>query len=95
MQCNKKKEKTQGNDNITNDVLIALYTFLKPVLAIFNGILRTGTSPEQWLKSKIVVLNKEGDRSDLGNYKPLSIMTNLNKIFSKIILTKIIYSMTS
>ncbi|GBP25145.1 Putative uncharacterized transposon-derived protein F52C9.6 [Eumeta japonica] len=56
---------------------------------LFNEILETETIPEDWTKSTIILLHKKGDKEDIGNYRPISLMSNIYKIFSKIILNRI------
>lgn len=85
-----KNEKAPGDDNLTNEILKSLLdSLLNPLQEIFNKILRYGQSPEDWSKSTTILLHKKGDRSDLGNYRPISLMSNLYKIFSKIILNRL------
>jgi hypothetical protein len=51
----------------------------------FNEILKTEEIPEQWLKSSIILFHKKGDRADMNNYRPLSVTSQVNKLFAKII----------
>lgn len=41
--------------------------------------------PEQWKSSTIILLHKNGPKDDLNNYRPISLMSNLYKLFTKII----------
>lgn len=89
-----KNDKTPGKDNITNEVLKSMCTSLvTPLQALFNNILRTGKTPNQWSKSTIILLHKKGDRSDLANYRPINLLSNVYKVFSKIILNRITISL--
>lgn len=56
---------------------------------LFNGILSSDLSPEQLYLSKIILINKKGDRADLNNYRPISLTSNICKIFTEILKTKI------
>lgn len=56
---------------------------------IFNEILNTENIPDDWTKSTIILLHKKGDKGDIGNYRPISLMSNIYKVFSKIILSRI------
>lgn len=85
-----KNDKTPGEDNVTNELLKSLSeTLQRPLQRLFNTILNTGETPSQWSKSTIILLHKKGDKSDLGNYRPISLMSNIYKIFSKIILNRL------
>lgn len=56
---------------------------------LFNEILATERIPTQWTKSTIVLLHKKGDKNEISNYRPICLMSNLYKVFSKIILGRI------
>lgn len=85
-----KLDKAPGPDKITNELLRGTVEELIPILTqIFNGILRSGQVPEQWETSHIILIHKKGRKDDIGNYRPISLMSNIYKIFSKIILNRI------
>lgn len=56
---------------------------------IFSEIIRTEIIPRDWTKSTIILLHKKGDKGDIGNYRPISLMSNIYKVFSKIILLRL------
>ena len=58
---------------------------MKPLTNVFNKIVESETIPTQWNTSEIIILHKKGDKSQLGNYRPLSLSSNLNKVFTKIL----------
>lgn len=59
---------------------------IAPVLTnIFNLCLTTGTFPQKKQTAKVTVLYKKGDRSDLGNYRPVSIIPILSKVCENIL----------
>ncbi|GBP13562.1 LINE-1 retrotransposable element ORF2 protein [Eumeta japonica] len=85
-----KLDKAPGPDKITNELLRGTVKELVPILTkIFNGILRSGQVPEQWETSHIILIHKKGQKDDIGNYRPISLMSNIYKIFFKIILNRI------
>lgn len=85
-----KMDKTPGADNITNEVLKSFSETLQaPLQALFNNIMFEGLIPKQWCESTITLLHKKGIRDDLNNYRPISLMTNMYKIFSKLILNRL------
>lgn len=85
-----KLDKAPGPDKITNELLRGTIEELVPILTkIFNRILRLGQVPEQWETSHIILIHKKGQKDDIGNYRPISLMSNIYKIFSKIILNRI------
>ncbi|KAA5557034.1 hypothetical protein F3G48_33075, partial [Pseudomonas aeruginosa] len=83
-------EKAPGPDGISNEILRNIKEILLPVLTgIFNDIMNTETIPQQWTEFLIILLYKKGDKYDIGNYRPISLMSNVYKIFAKIILKRI------
>jgi hypothetical protein len=44
-----------------------------------------GIFPEDWKISKIIPLFKQGDRSDLNNYCPISIIPVVAKVFERVV----------
>lgn len=85
-----KDDKAPGPDGISNEMLKQSKDVMIPVLTdIFNDIISTEIIPHQWLESNIILLYKKGDKYDIANYRPISLMSNLYKIFSKIILKRI------
>ncbi|CAH2096957.1 unnamed protein product [Euphydryas editha] len=89
-----KKDKTPGADQVTNELLKSTAPVIAPILTdIFNKIIDTEVIPEDWTKSTIILLHKKGDKGDIGNYRPISLMSNVYKVFSKIILSRITSSL--
>lgn len=85
-----KSGKAPGDDKISNELLKqSLPTISKYVTHLFNEIIATEQIPIQWTKSTIILLHKKGDKNDINNYRPISLMSNLYKLFSKIILGRI------
>ncbi len=87
---NLKKNKVPGPDKINNEILSLLWSELTPVLSvIFNEIIEKETIPIQWKISEIILLYKKGDKSNINNYRPISLISNLCKVFTKIIKNRI------
>lgn len=81
-----KSDKSPGSDNITNDALkTACFILATPLAKLFNLILETGITPSQWSESKIILLYKKGDPKDIGNYRPISLLPSIYKLFSTLI----------
>ncbi|CAK1603944.1 unnamed protein product [Parnassius mnemosyne] len=45
--------------------------------------------PTQWCTSDIILLFKKGNPLDIGNYRPISLMASIYKLFSFVILKRI------
>ncbi|PZC85873.1 hypothetical protein B5X24_HaOG215235 [Helicoverpa armigera] len=85
-----KNDKAPGSDLVTNELLkITLPVIASKLTQIFNEIIETEKTPKDWTKSTIILLHKKGDKGDITNYRPISLMSNMYKVFSKIILSRI------
>ena len=78
--------KAHGWDGISiRMVKICEESLLKPLLNIFNHSLATGNFPTDWKKANIVPIYKKGDKSIVKNYRPVSLLPILSKIFERCI----------
>lgn len=85
-----KPEKSPGTDNITNDAIKTAYNLLsEPLTKLFNMIIKSIETPYQWSDSNIILLYKKGDPNNIGNYRPISLLPTVYKIFSTIINNRI------
>jgi hypothetical protein len=81
-----KNGKSASADLISNEMLKkAVPVLLKPLHKLFNFIFAKGKFPKIWNKSFLVLIHKKGNTFDPGNYRPISISSNLGKLFNKII----------
>ncbi|GBP68039.1 Craniofacial development protein 2 [Eumeta japonica] len=84
-----KFEKSPGSDYITNEALKTAYHILAtPLDILFNLILQKSVTPTQWSESNIILIYKRGSKN-IGNYRPISLLPTLYKLFSAIINSRI------
>ena len=57
----------------------------KPLTVIFNQSLQTGIVPSVWKFSNVTPIYKRGDKSDLGNFRPISVVPVVAKLLEKLI----------
>ena len=61
-----------------------------PLTTIVNKSYASGIFPSLLKHAKIVPVYKSGDKKDVRNYRPISILHNLSKVFEKIFLAKLV-----
>ncbi|KAI8440939.1 hypothetical protein MSG28_009236 [Choristoneura fumiferana] len=85
-----KNNKAPGDDGITTELLRAGG---KPVLVVlqrlFNSVILEGTTPEAWHRSVVVLFFKKGDNTLLKNYRPISLLSHVYKLFSRVITNRL------
>ncbi|XGW09915.1 hypothetical protein V3C99_011857 [Haemonchus contortus] len=85
-----KKGTAPGLDNIPADLLRSGSTALHTLLAEhFNQYLRLKRIPQQWKESKTILLFKKGQREDISNYRPISLLSVVYKSFTKALLNRV------
>ena len=80
------KSKATGLDMISARLLRECADLIAdPMCSIFNQSIRSGIFPQEWKCAKVIPLFKEGNHSDLNNYRPISIVPIVAKVFERII----------
>lgn len=78
-------------DDISPIVIKHSVSFLLvPLTHIFNLSLKTGIFPEEMKKAKVIPFHKSGDRTNINNYRPISILPAFSKILEKIIARRLV-----
>ena len=78
--------KATGLDKIPTRLLKIAADVVAPSLTgIFNQSLVTGIFPSDWKIAKVSRIFKNGSKSDLNNYRPISVIPTVAKTFEKII----------
>ena len=84
------KNKATGLDKISVRLIHECADLIADSLcSIFNCSIATGIFPEDWKISKVIPLFKQGDRSDLNNYRPISIIPVIAKVFERVVYDQI------
>lgn len=62
---------------------------LRYIHQLFNEIFFTGQFPSEWSVSVITPVHKKGSKSDPNNYRAISLINSLSKIFTTILTTRL------
>ena len=78
--------KATGLDNLPSKFLKLAANILAPSLTfMFNQSISTGIVPTEWKLARVTPIFKKGARQDVNNYRPISIIPAVAKIFERII----------
>lgn len=79
------KNKSTGLNAYSARMLKLVCNFIAPVLSdMINKSFVSGVFPDSLKGARVIPLYKGGDRTVLGNYRPVSILPLLSKVFEKI-----------
>lgn len=82
---------TADLDGLSVKVISSVIKYITPHLScIFNKCIDNGVFPDLMKHSKVIPLFKAGSTSDPTNYRPISILPTLSKIFEKLILQQLL-----
>ena len=86
---NLSTSKATGIDKISAKVLRAAASAIAPGLTeIFNMSIDSNRFPSDWKTARVIPLFKNGQRSVLDNYRPISILPVVSKIMERLCTTK-------
>ena len=66
------------------------YVFTSTLALIINKSFQQGIFPDQMKIAKVVPIHKEGSKTDVGNYRPISLLTSFSKIYEKLMHVRIL-----
>ena len=78
-------KKACGPDNIGNIILKNLPALAKSLLMLFQTCINKGNFPSYWKQSEVTPIHKENDKADVSNYRPISLLTNVSKVFERVL----------
>ena len=81
-----KLNKSSGPDMLINEFFVHGKCILAPTLCIlFNKIFDKGHFPEEWSEGYIVPLHKKGSINEVENYRGITLLSVLGKLFTRIL----------
>ena len=63
---------------------------IAPLAKLFQLIYSEKRIPEQWKTAKLIPLHKKGAKEDISNYRPISNLCSMSKIYEKLILQQLL-----
>ena len=88
---NIKKDVATGPDDIPSKIIKLTKTIISPYITkIINISYETKTFPDILKKAIIKPIHKKDDKNDISNYRPISILTVISKIFERAALNQLL-----
>ena len=60
-----------------------------PLTSLFNYCILTSTLPSDWKMSNVTPIHKKVDVTDRNNYRPVSVLSTISKLFEKAIFNQL------
>jgi len=85
-----KPKKSTGQDNLSSYLLKELRSAIStPLATIINKSMEQGFFPEQLKIAKIIPIYKSKEKDKFNNYRPISLLSSISKIYEKVIYKRI------
>ena len=89
-----KAKKSSGYDGITNKVLKLIGDIVaQPLTNIINDCINNSYFPNKLKEAKVIPLYKKGAKEEVKNYRPISLLPSISKIFEKTIKIQLVENM--
>ena len=81
-----KNKKSSGYDGISNKILETIGDIISdPIAKLFNKSLETGKFPDILKVAKVIPIHKKGSKLEISNYRPISLLPTISKIWEKLL----------
>ena len=86
-----KVKNAEGYDRIPQRIIKdGINHLIAPLSMLFKLIYETKQIPDQWKIAKVTPIPKKGSKNELANYRPISNLCSMSKIYEKLILKRVI-----
>ena len=86
---NFKNKTTRDTKIISLKLANKSYNFTSTLASIVNKSFQQGVFPEQMKLARVIPVHKEGPKTDVGNYRPISLLNSFSKIYEKLMYNRI------
>ena len=81
-----KANKSPGPDLVINEFFINACDVLKTKLTLlFNFVFNNGHFLKQWVDGLLIPIHKKGSKSNIDNYRGVTLLSSLGKLFTRIL----------
>lgn len=85
-----RRGKAPGRDRVTAEMMqLGGGAIVKAMAKLFTKCVQNKRIPLAWKNSIAVLIYKKGDRTELKNYRPISLLSCIYRVFSKIIANRL------
>ena len=82
--------KATGIDDISNKILKDNFNILSRYLEeTFNFSIKTGVFPDEFKAGKVIPIFKSGEKEDLNNYRPNSVLPTVVRVFERLLYNQV------
>ena len=90
-----KANKSAGHDEVNFNAIKGCFEELcEPLLFLFNLSLHKGTFPDKLKIAKVTPIYKTGEKTELGNYRPISVLPCFSKILVRSMQSRVMHFFT-
>ena len=88
---NLKNKHSTGHDGLSNMMVgLCAPVIMKLMIVCFNKMFSEETFPDICKNAKVIALVKTGSAIDFNNYRPISLLSPISKVFEKLIYRRMI-----
>ena len=84
-----KNGKEAGKDQVNIETLKADEILAKQLAKLYTKCITERRIPKTWKEANMVIFFKKGNRKDIKNYRPICLLSNMYKLFTTIITTRL------
>lgn len=79
-------KKASGHDGISSRMIKeAGFSIVTSLTKLLNMSLEKGIFPDSWKKANVIPLHKKGEKNDVNNFRPVSVLPIVSKIHERIV----------